>query len=390
MYVIPRERGIVRFYVQLDEVSPDARGRVERSKITPEMIISGARKILSPYTLSYKYCEWSTAYQIGRRLGKSYHKSNRVFLAGDAVHTHSPRGGQGMNLSIHDAFNLGWKIGLCVKGITHRSILETYESERRQVAQDLIEFDRLVGDPISGQRTPSGKKIDNIDGVEPARLGMLSAAFYGGFTVNYDKSILVDKNKDVRVEVAWTKDITNKIEVGMRFPSLQVVKQADASVWRFLQLLKSDGRFRIVLFAGNIKVSSHKSRVEEFCRLLEQDCSFLKRITPAGEPIDSIIELITLHLSPRKLTSIFDFPPLLRPFDEEKGWDYDKIFVDDETYHHGHGQAYRQSGVDPQQGAVVVVRPDQHIAYVGNIEDVKSLEQYFLSVLFDKSQNLFV
>jgi phenol 2-monooxygenase len=385
MYIIPRERKVVRFYVQLDEVKPDERGRVDRSKITPEMIVNGAQKILAPYTLSYKHCEWFTAYQIGRRVGDSYGKFNRVFLAGDAVHTHSPRGGQGMNLSIHDTYNLGWKIGLCIKNMAPRSILQTYESERRQVAQDLIAFDRLSGDPVSGKRASSNEKIEEID---PTRLGMLSAAFYAGFTVNYDDSVLVVKEKEERKGVAWTKDVTNKIEVGMRFPSLQIVRQADASVWQSLQWLKSDGRYRIILFAGNIKDPIQKKRIQVFCNTLEKDGSFLKRVTPPAAKIDSVIELLTWHSSPREETDIFDFPSLLHPFDEEMGWDYDKIFVDDVTYHHGHGEAYKHSGVDPQNGAVVVVRPDQYVAYTGEIEDVAGLERYFAGVLLDASQHL--
>jgi phenol 2-monooxygenase len=382
MYLIPRERKIVRFYVQLDEVKLNERGRVDRSKVTPEIIVEGARKILALYNLSYKHCEWFTAYRIGRRMGDSYGKFNRVFLAGDAVHTHSPRGGQGMNLSIHDTYNLGWKIGLCVKNMAPRSILETYESERRQVAQDLIDFDRLVGDPVSGKRSSNNESIEKID---PNRLGMLSAAFYSGFTVNYDKSILVVKDKEERKGVVWTKDVTNRIEVGMRLPSLQILRQADASVWQFLQWLKSDGRFRIILFAGDIKNPTQKERIQLFCDTLEKNDSFLKRVTPPAAKIDSVIEILTLHSSPRTETNIFDFPSCLRPFDEDVGWDYDKIFVDDAIYHYGHGQAYKQYGVDPQKGAVVVVRPDQYVAYTGEIEDVESLERYFADVLLDAS-----
>lgn len=56
--VIPRERGLVRLYIQLKEVIPDASGRADRSKITPELIIKAAQRIISPYKLTYDYCEW--------------------------------------------------------------------------------------------------------------------------------------------------------------------------------------------------------------------------------------------------------------------------------------------------------------------------------------------
>lgn len=387
LYVVPRENKLVRFYVQLDEVKPDQRsGRVDPSSITPKLIVEAARKIMTPYKLSYKYCEWFTAYQVGRRMGNAYHKFNRVFLAGDAVHTHSPRGGQGMNLGMHDTYNLGWKIGLCVKNMSPRTILSTYQSERRQIAQDLIDFDSLTGDPVSGKgRLTDDKSISQI---EPYRLGLLSANFYGGFTVHYDKSVLVVKEKKGRKGVAWTEDVTNKIEVGMRVPNLQILRQGDASVWTFLQWLKSDGRFRILLFAGDIKYPAQKARVQSFCDSLEGENSLLKRVTPAKARIDSVIEILTLHSSPRAETSIFDFPALLHPFDEEKGWDYNKIFVDDWSYHQGHGEAYKNAGVDPKRGAVVVVRPDQYVAYTGEMEDIADIERYFENMLLNGSQHL--
>lgn len=67
MMVIPRERDLVRLYIQLTEVKPDETGRTDRSKITPDAILKAAQKIIQPYTLSYEYCEWYTGYQVSRR-----------------------------------------------------------------------------------------------------------------------------------------------------------------------------------------------------------------------------------------------------------------------------------------------------------------------------------
>lgn len=95
LMVIPRENNLVRLYIQLTEIKPDESGRADRSKITPELIIAAAQRILAPYTISYKTCHWWTAYQIGQRVGTRFEEGGRVFLAGDAVHTHSPKAGQG-------------------------------------------------------------------------------------------------------------------------------------------------------------------------------------------------------------------------------------------------------------------------------------------------------
>lgn len=149
--IIPRETSIVRLYIQLVEVKPDASGRADRSKITPELIFNAAKKIIDPYKIDYEVCDWWTAYQIGQRVGTNFDAHQRVFLAGDAVHTHSPKAGQGMNISMQDCYNLGWKLGLVCRGIAQPNILKTYQSERRRVARDLIEFDNRFARLFSGR-----------------------------------------------------------------------------------------------------------------------------------------------------------------------------------------------------------------------------------------------
>src|SRR5207237_2917740 len=71
------------------------------------------------------------------RLADTFRQGN-VFLAGDAAHVHSTTGGQGMNCCMQDAFNLGWKLALVVKGHARRELLDTYEAERRPVAEQVI------------------------------------------------------------------------------------------------------------------------------------------------------------------------------------------------------------------------------------------------------------
>lgn len=64
LMIIPRENKMSRLYIQLKEVTPDASGRADRSKITPETIFGAAKKIIAPYNLDYEYCDWWTAYQV--------------------------------------------------------------------------------------------------------------------------------------------------------------------------------------------------------------------------------------------------------------------------------------------------------------------------------------
>lgn len=369
--VIPRENKLVRMYIQLKEVAPDASGRADRSKITPDLIFGAAKKIIQPYKLDYEYCDWWTAYQIGQRVGTDFHSHNRVFLAGDAVHTHSPKAGQGMNISMQDTFNLGWKVALVAKGIAKRSILSTYASERRQVAQELIEFDHRFS------RLFSGRPAKDVMDAEGVSMEVFKAAFEkgnifaSGLSVDYAASNLVVKNGS-------NESLAKGLPVGMRFNSFKVLNQADGRPWHFQERLKADGRFRVVLFAGNILSPQQKERVNKFCSELNGPEGFLRKATPRGVPIDSVIEILTIHSSKRTETELLrDFPEVLHPFDEHSGWDYNKVFVDDESYHEGFGDAYRNYGVDKERGCVVAVRPDQYVGWIGELEEFSGLEKYF-------------
>jgi len=80
------------------------------------MILESAQRTLAPYKITYEYCDWWTAYQIGQRVGSNFSKNERIFLAGDAVHTHSPKAGQGMNVSMQDSKFSKFKLTKIEKG----------------------------------------------------------------------------------------------------------------------------------------------------------------------------------------------------------------------------------------------------------------------------------
>ncbi|RBR27018.1 uncharacterized protein FIESC28_00286 [Fusarium coffeatum] len=396
LMVIPRENKLVRLYIQLKEVTPDASGRADRSKITPDFIFKAAQKIISPYKLDYEYCDWWTAYQIGQRVGTAFDSHERIFLAGDAVHTHSPKAGQGMNVSMQDSYNLGWKIALVVKGIAKPDILKTYQSERRRVAQDLIEFDHRFSRLFSGRPAKDVMDEEGVSMEEFKDAFEKGNMFASGLSVNYGPSNIVAKAGDALAQadgvkvvsppgIFLTEEIFGKkqalatgIPVGMRFNSFKVLNQACARPYHFQERLKADGRFRIVLFAGDVLDPAQKSRVEAFCQALDDPNSFLHKVTPKGQKIDSVIEVLTIHSSKRWDTDIIrDFPSILRPWDEHTGYDYEKVHVDDESYHEGYGNAYGNYGVDRKRGCVVAVRPDQYVGWVGELEDFDDLNKYF-------------
>ena len=80
---------------------------------------------------------WVALYRVNHRAAPAF-RSGRVFIAGDAAHEHVPIGGQGMNTSIQDAFNLAWKLAYVMKGHARPSLLDTYNAERHPVAESLL------------------------------------------------------------------------------------------------------------------------------------------------------------------------------------------------------------------------------------------------------------
>jgi phenol 2-monooxygenase len=177
--------------------------------------------------------------------------------------------------------------------------------------------------------------------------------------------------------VIGRQELASNIKIGMRMPSFKVLNQSDARPWHFQERLKSDGRWRVVVFAGDVSDAKQMSRVQHLGASLASPKSFIPRFTPPVKPIDAVIEALVIHSAPRTSVDIFDFPEIFHPFDKRDGWDYMKIYVDDQSYHEGHGQAYRKYGVDPKEGCVVILRPDQYVGFVGSLEDVEALDHYF-------------
>lgn len=96
---------------------------------------------------------WLSRFGDGTRLADRY-RSGRVLLAGDAAHVHPPTGGQGLNLGVQDAFNLGWKLAAAINGWAPEGLLDSYEAERRPVAAAVLENTRAQMELLSPEPGP--------------------------------------------------------------------------------------------------------------------------------------------------------------------------------------------------------------------------------------------
>jgi phenol 2-monooxygenase len=215
----------------------------------------------------------------------------------------------------------------------------------------------------------------------------LLVAKQGSSTAQGDGTDVSVAQKDFRV--VSTPSLAPKIEVGKRIPSFKVLNQSDARPSHLQELLRSNGRWRVLTFPGDIRDAKQASRLKTLGEKLARPDSFLKRFTPstpARARYDDVFEILAIHNAPRQEVTVFDFPEVWRPYDEVDGWDYWKIFVDDESYHEGHGQIYKNLEIDPE-GCTVILRPDQHVAYVGPLDAYEELDTFFAGFMIPQNQS---
>lgn len=185
-------------------------------------------------------------------------------------------------------------------------------------------------------------------------------------------------------QVSSKPELATHVKLGMRMPSFKILNQADARPWHFQEILKSNGCWRIVLLAGDVTQEQQMMRIRRLCERFSSSGSFLQRFTPAGARYDATIEVLTLHSAPRTDFTVFDFPEVLRPYDDRDGWDYWKLYVDDLSYHEGHGRAYESYGVDPRTGCAIILRPDQYVSWIGEVDDYASMDEFFSGFMIEQ------
>ena len=104
---------------------------------------------------------WASAFHMNARLADRY-RVGRVFFVGDAAHTHPPTGGQGLNTSVQDAYNLAWKLGAVMRGAAD-ALLDTYEAERRPVAQAMLGLATDLLDAMKRGEMRRGRDTHQLD-----------------------------------------------------------------------------------------------------------------------------------------------------------------------------------------------------------------------------------
>lgn len=371
LLIIPREGGyMVRIYVELAKL--DVGERVTSRNITAADVIAKAQRILNPHKLDVKEIAWWSVYEIGQRLTDKFDdvpdtgiatRLPRIFITGDACHTHSPKAGQGMNVSMQDAFNLGWKLVAVLRNQCAPSLLHSYSAERQAVAKELIDFDREWAGILA-----SAAKAGGADAVKTQDYFVRHGRYTAGTATHYRSSVLTGATTH--------QHLAEGLVIGKRFHSAPVIRLADAKPVHLGHAAQADGRFRIYAFSRAEDPAAAGSAIRALCDFLTQAReSPVRRYTPAGADIDSVIDLRAVFQQDHRELAVAAMPPLLLPRKGRYGLiDYEKMFCPD--LKNGH-DVFAMRGIDRKAGCMVVVRPDQYVAQVLPLDDFDGLAAYF-------------
>lgn len=365
--VIPREGGyLVRLYVELSKLSPEE--RISDRDVTVDDLIAAANRIMGPYTFDVKEVAWWSVYEIGQRLTQCFddraeNGDPRVFIAGDACHTHSPKAGQGMNVSMGDAFNLGWKLVHVLTGRTAPDLLRSYSDERQAVAQALIDFDeewaRIMSAPPE-ERDGDTAPLFQQYFIEHGR-------YTAGVSVRYDPSTLTGSGD-------W-QHLAKGFPIGMRFHSAPVVRLADGKPMHLGHVQKADARWLLLAFAPR------DSPTDTLVRVSEALTRTLQALRSGGSDMDALIDTRAILQQSHRLAGITDMPPLFFPKKGRLGLrDYEKVFCPDPAS----DDIFDLRGIDREKGCLVLVRPDQYVANILHLDGTDALAE-FLADVFQKT-----
>jgi phenol 2-monooxygenase len=370
--LIPREGGyLVRIYVELDELHEDE--RVSNRNISADDLVAAAQRVLKPYTFEVKEIAWWSVYEIGQRLCDKFddvpaeeveERLPRVFIAGDACHTHSPKAGQGMNVSMQDSFNLGWKLASVLRNRCTPRLLHTYSAERQAIAKELIDFDREWAQMLSA----SAKSATELNAFEVQNYFVRQGRYTAGTATSYRGSIITG-------EPAY-QDLAKGFVIGTRLHSAPVIRLADAKPVHLGHTVEADGRWRLFAFAGREDPVAQRSGVRDLCEFLaEARESPVRRYTPPGEDIDSVIDLRAVFQQSHRDLALERMPAFLLPKKGRYGLgDYEKMFCPDLK---NGNDIFTMRGIDRQRGCVLVVRPDQYVAHVLPLDGYIELATFF-------------
>ncbi|KAK4980786.1 hypothetical protein LTR66_010358 [Elasticomyces elasticus] len=401
--VIPREDHMVRLYIQIaSSTDPDWD---PRKQATTEEVQEAAKKILKPYYIEWDRVEWFSVYPIGQGIADRYTLDERVFMGGDCCHTHSPKAGQGMNTAFLDAVNLAWKIHHVESGFADRSLLKSYESERKLIAENLLNFDAAYAKLFSSRQISAGE-VGHVDkhaasGQQPQeenefiKMFKASCEFTSGYGVAYNPNLFNWSEEHPAKHDYFLSEPkrTTTQRTGRILTPSTVTRVADANVVHLEQEIPLNGSFRLFVFAG--KPSVTRKAITDFASNLRKKSSFYSAYM--RKDVDSVsyherhnphshfFTIAIIFNAQRPKIEIGDLlPEILARYN-------DHVYADDiwdQRVPDAQAAAHAKMGLDQEKGGIVVVRPDGYVGCVVKLAEgsgtVDALNAYFGSFVVKK------
>ena len=297
--------------------------------------------------------------------------------------TKQPKAGQGMNFGFLDAQNFAWKLHLVESGFLKRSVLKTYEEERRLMAQKLIDFDAKYATlfssrPPSTANVESAEKEDNEKNNEFVKAYKQAADFTSGYGVEYGHNCLNWETSASKWKAAMSPTV--KLIPGRVFPTATVNRVFDAHIVHLEQEIPQNGSYRIFVFAGTPSTTS--ATLADFATSLEREDSFFSTYRRSEgvrlgyedrhNPHSALFTFCFVFNEARsKLEARDVLPGVLEPYRYH-------LYSDDAGP--TNASVHAKLGVNADEGGVIMVRPDGYVACLLPLEGSKTvdvIDRYF-------------
>ncbi|HEX7381197.1 MAG TPA: FAD-dependent monooxygenase [Nevskiaceae bacterium] len=372
--LIPREGGyLFRMYVDAGDVPEHAHHEVRSMSV--EQIVARANRILHPYTIEVRDVAWHSVYEVAQRLTDHFDdvgsdeagRAPRVFITGDACHTHSAKAGQGMNVSMQDGFNIAWKLGHVLEGRSPAALLATYSAERQPVARELIDFDKQWSSLMAAKEGQLEKPSAVSD------FFVRTFEFTTGLMTRYGPSIITGGPQWQKLATGWP--------LGARFHSAPVVRVCDANPLELGHQARADGRWRLYVFADPAAAGTGDSPLVAFADWLAQAADSPVALTPARLDRNAWLDVKVVYQQAFADVDLGRVPEVFKPrVAQFQLVDYENVFAAGPAPDGSGPDIFELRGVD-RAGVVVVVRPDMYVAHILPLTQPEALGAFFRPIL---------
>lgn len=314
--IIPRERDMTRLYIEMRPDADISSANSNPARVQAAIMRRAAQIIGSngqgPYWIRWKRVEWFGQYRVSQRVAPRFScavpgpsgsnrqqtptpatinetaadtddNEQRIFIAGDAAHTHSPKAAQGMNTALHDSWNLAWKLNLAIRGLARPSVLlESYSSERQKIARDLVAFDFKHAQEMS-RGNPAAladnfrKNVRFISGV---------GCEYAPNALNLEPQGFDDYYDGGGAKNSGTDDVAGLPQLGARpgctLPPGKVSRYIDANPVDVQLDIPVLGQFRLYFFIPDILSAPAAAFLVSLCGAIAEPESLMSRLSAAA------------------------------------------------------------------------------------------------------------